>query len=81
MEMERILQNGCIVAADMHLEMVVHWDGDRVFKIYKERDNDVWTSVSGAYIRDFVPTLKQAKEMAQGYLDEFYELMNEREVA
>ena len=80
MEMERILQVGCIVCADMYLEMVVHWDGERTFTIYKERDNDVWVADGGGYY-DGVQNLKHAKQIAQGYLDELYELMDERNVA
>ena len=42
MNLQALLENGYIVAADDWLRMAVVWDGNSTFNVYKNRDEDVW---------------------------------------
>lgn len=73
MNLELVLQYGCIVAADDWLEVVVVWDGDRKFEVFRERETGVWACAD--YWSTSVSSLKEAKLCARKRLANIYEQM------
>lgn len=73
MNLEDVLKFGCIVAADDWMEVVVVWNGDRMFEVHHEREDGVW--VCADFWSCNVASVEEAKTRARKYLANLYDKM------
>ena len=74
MNLERLLEDGVIVAADDWLNMIVIWNGSATFNVWSHVEGDAYRNVD-SFTRYNIQNVAMAKLSGRKYLANVYDQM------